>query len=58
MEDRIVSPYERFMTTVVDNIEHTESQMVAGRADHQSILSARARMFTWRSRRSRPFLKP
>ena len=32
MEDRIVSPYERFMTTVVDNIEHTESQTVAGRA--------------------------
>ena len=32
MEDRIVLPYERFMTTVVDNIEHTESQTVAGRA--------------------------
>ena len=32
MEDRIVSPYERFMTTVVDNIEHTESQTVAGRS--------------------------
>ncbi len=32
MQDRIVSPYSRFMTTVVDNIEHTESQMVAGRA--------------------------
>jgi CzcA family heavy metal efflux pump len=32
MEDRVVSPYERFMTTVVDNIEHTESQTVAGRA--------------------------
>jgi multidrug efflux pump subunit AcrB len=23
MEDRIVSPYERFLTTVVDNVEHT-----------------------------------
>ena len=32
MQDRIVSPYTRFMTTVVDNIEHTESQSVAGRA--------------------------
>src|SRR5580692_8386657 len=32
MEDRIVSPYARFMTTVVDNIEHTESQTVAGRS--------------------------
>src|SRR6202140_2565842 len=32
MEDRVISPYERFMTTVVDNIEHTESQTVAGRA--------------------------
>jgi len=32
MEDRVVSPYERFMTTVVDNIEHSESQTVAGRA--------------------------
>ncbi len=32
MEDRIVSPYERFLTTVVDNIEHTESQTVAGRS--------------------------
>jgi CzcA family heavy metal efflux pump len=32
MQDRIVSPYSRFMTTVVDNIEHTESQIVAGRA--------------------------
>jgi len=30
MEDRIVSPFERFMTTVVDNIEHTESQTVGG----------------------------
>jgi multidrug efflux pump subunit AcrB len=32
MQDRIVSPYSRFMTTVVDNIEHTESQTVAGRS--------------------------
>ncbi len=32
MEDRIVSPFERFMTTVVDNIEHTESQTVGGRS--------------------------
>jgi CzcA family heavy metal efflux pump len=32
MEDRIVSPYERFLTTVVDNLEHTESQTVAGRS--------------------------
>jgi CzcA family heavy metal efflux pump len=32
MQDRVVSPYARFMTTVVDNIEHTESQTVAGRA--------------------------
>jgi CzcA family heavy metal efflux pump len=32
MEDRIVSPYLRFMSTVVDNIEHTEAQTVAGRS--------------------------
>ena len=32
MEDRIVSNYERFMTTVVNNIEHIESQTVAGRS--------------------------
>ncbi len=32
MEDRIVSPYLRFLTTVVDNIEHTEAQTVAGRS--------------------------
>jgi len=32
MQDRIVSPYSRFMTTVVDNIEHSEAQTVAGRA--------------------------
>src|SRR6202035_5813210 len=31
-EDRIVSNYERFMTTAVDNIEHIESQTVAGRS--------------------------
>jgi CzcA family heavy metal efflux pump len=32
MDERVVSPYERFMSTVVDNIEHTESQTVAGRS--------------------------
>ena len=32
MEYRIVSVYERFMTTVVDNIEHIESQTVDGRS--------------------------
>jgi CzcA family heavy metal efflux pump len=32
MQDRIVSPYLRFMTTVVDNVEHTESQTVGGRS--------------------------
>ena len=32
MEDRIVSPYLRFLTTVVDNVEHTESQTVGGRS--------------------------
>jgi CzcA family heavy metal efflux pump len=32
MEYRIVTVYERFMTTVVDNIEHIESQTVGGRA--------------------------
>jgi CzcA family heavy metal efflux pump len=32
MEDRIVSNYERFMNTVVDNIEHIESQTVGGRS--------------------------
>ncbi len=32
MEDRIVTNDERFLTTVVDNIEHVESQTMAGRA--------------------------
>ncbi len=32
MEDRIVTGFERFMTKTVDNIEHTESQTVAGRS--------------------------
>jgi CzcA family heavy metal efflux pump len=32
MEDRIVSNYERFLTTAVDSIEHIESQTVSGRA--------------------------
>jgi len=32
MEDRIVSNYERFLTTAVDNIEHVESQTVGGRS--------------------------
>ena len=32
MEDRIVSNFERFMSTVVDNIEHIESQTVDGRS--------------------------
>jgi CzcA family heavy metal efflux pump len=32
MEDRIVSPDERYMTMVVDNLEHIESQTVGGRA--------------------------
>ena len=32
MDDYIVSSDERFMTTVVDNIEHIESQTVAGRS--------------------------
>ena len=32
MSDRVVEPYERFLTTVVDNLEHTESQTVAGRS--------------------------
>src|ERR1700722_598656 len=36
MQDRIVSPYARFMTTVVDNIEHSESQIVAGGAPPQT----------------------
>src|SRR6266478_8747231 len=32
MEDRIVTNDERFLTTVVDNIEHVESQTLGGRA--------------------------
>src|ERR1700681_4591541 len=32
MEDRIVSNYERYMTTVVVNVEHIESQTVGGRS--------------------------
>src|ERR1700730_14632387 len=38
MEERVVSPFERFMTTVVDNIEHTESQTVGGRSVIKSDL--------------------
>ena len=40
MEDRIVSNYERFLTTVVDNIEHIESQTVDGRSVIKIFLSA------------------
>jgi CzcA family heavy metal efflux pump len=32
MDYRIVSNYERFLTTVVDNVEHIESQTVSGRS--------------------------
>jgi CzcA family heavy metal efflux pump len=32
MEDRIVSNYERYLTTAVDSIEHIESQTVGGRS--------------------------
>ena len=32
MTDRIVTPFERLMTIVVDNIEHTETQTVGGRS--------------------------
>src|ERR1700721_1163795 len=32
MQGRVAAPYSRFMTTVVDNIEHSEAQSVAGRA--------------------------
>jgi multidrug efflux pump subunit AcrB len=32
MEDRVVTGFERFMSKVVDNIEHVESQTVAGRS--------------------------
>jgi multidrug efflux pump subunit AcrB len=32
MEDRVVTIDERFLTTVVDNVEHVESQTVGGRA--------------------------
>ena len=31
MDDRVVTLFERFMTTVVDNIDHVESQTVTGR---------------------------
>jgi len=31
MDARIVSSFERFLTTVVDNVEHVESQTVSGR---------------------------
>src|SRR5579872_3254306 len=32
MEDRIVTNYERFLTTIVDNVDHVESQTEAGRS--------------------------
>jgi CzcA family heavy metal efflux pump len=42
MEDRIVSPYLRFLTTVVDNVEHTESQTVGGRSIIKVFFQPRA----------------
>ena len=53
MEKRIVTNFERFLTTTVNDIEHIESQTLTGIADHQDLSSSRARTSTRRSRRSR-----
>ncbi len=47
MEDYVVGNDERYITSVVDNIEHIESQTVAGRSVIQSLFSSRALTFAW-----------
>ncbi len=37
MADRIVTPAERFLTTTTSDIEHVESQTVAGMGIHQGV---------------------
>ena len=43
MVDYIVGNDERYITTVVDNVEHIESQTVAGRSVVKVFLSAQRR---------------
>ena len=51
MEKRIVSNYERGLTTTVNDIEHIESQSLTGDVGHQDLLPARARRSRRRPRR-------
>ncbi len=46
MEHRIVSSYERSLTTTVDNIEHIESQTVVGRSFIKVFFQPRANIQT------------
>jgi len=38
MDDRVIAIFERYLTTVVDNIDHVESQIVAGRGITKTFL--------------------
>ena len=40
LEGRLTTPYEKALTTLVDNIEHTESTTIAGQVDHQGLSAA------------------
>src|SRR5262245_10391620 len=46
LEGRITAPYERSLTTTVDNIEHIESSTVAGQAIIKVFLQPRASLDT------------
>ena len=46
LEGRITAPYERSLTTTVDNIEHIESSTVAGQAIIKVFLQPHARLDT------------
>ena len=50
--NRIVSIYERNLTTTVNDIEHVESQSLRGIADREGVLPAGRQHRTRRSRRS------
>ncbi len=41
MEGRLTTPYEKAITTLVDNVEHTESTTYNGVVGHQDLPSAR-----------------
>ena len=41
LEGRLTTPYEKVLTTLVDNIEHIESTTIAGQVDRQGLPAAR-----------------